>query len=334
MADSKQVKKYQRVECPNCTYPFSGYEKFCPECGQKNEGKKLQFTAFIGEVFKGFISWDSKFWKTIFPLVSKPGKVPEYYVTGKRNRYVNPFRFYIIVSILFFLTIGIVDVVGRFDSLRKGEHASELIKQKDNTEIKMVNDSVPKKIDVEINDSRIFKFVKFQKKHPKLSINDALDSLSLSKTFSNKFWYSRAKLINEFSDGNEESTKQFVKEVMSYVSIALFLMLPVFCFFLKLLYFKNKYTYVEHLVFVFYTQSVFFILLTVFQIIGFFTKSTTHLLNFFTLLFLIYLFVAMKRFYKQSYGKTFLKFCLVNSIYVLLSVVGSLSLLMITFAIY
>ena len=48
------------------------------------------------------------------------------------------------------------------------------------------------------------------------------------------------------------------------LSISLFIFLPIFTLFLMLLYIRRKYTYMEHLVFVFNTQTVFFLLLLIF----------------------------------------------------------------------
>ena len=38
---SKKLVKVIRGECFNCGHPFSGHEKFCPECGQKNKNPKM-----------------------------------------------------------------------------------------------------------------------------------------------------------------------------------------------------------------------------------------------------------------------------------------------------
>ena len=72
--------------CLNCGYPFTKNEKFCPECGQKNKGSKITFGSFTREMFRGFFSWDAKFWSTLVPLMIKPGKVSKNYIAGQRNR--------------------------------------------------------------------------------------------------------------------------------------------------------------------------------------------------------------------------------------------------------
>ena len=96
----KKVIQKKGLECLNCGQPFIGNENFCSYCGQKNTTKKLSFTYFISNIFSGFTSYDSRFWKTFIPLLTKPGKVSKDYVEGKRARFVNPFQLYLNVSII------------------------------------------------------------------------------------------------------------------------------------------------------------------------------------------------------------------------------------------
>ena len=120
-----KVPKIKDPACLNCGHPFYGQEKFCPDCGQANKANSITFKSFIQEVFNGFISWDSKFWTTFIPLLTKPGKVSRDYIDGKRQRYANPFRFYLTISVLFFLIIGATESYDTFKELRTGKTASE-----------------------------------------------------------------------------------------------------------------------------------------------------------------------------------------------------------------
>jgi len=118
--------------------------------------------------------------------------------------------------------------------------------------------------------------------------------------------------------------------MISYTSIALFIFLPFFTLFLKLFYIRNKYTYVDHLIFVFHTQTVFFMLFSIYFILV--ICNIKPKLWLFIMLFLIYLFIAIKNFYKQGYLKTFVKFCLLNSVYFIISSIGITLLALISFA--
>ena len=176
---------------------------------------------------------------------------------------------------------------------------------------------------------RIDEFIRYQKKHPKIKTDDALDSLKQEKTFFNRFLYSRAQVANSFID-KEESQDQFISQLLSYGSVALFIFLPFFTLFLKFFYIRRKYTYVDHLVFVFHTQTVFFMLLSIYFLLELFELKPEAWV--FILLFLLYLFIAMKKFYSQGYIKTFFKFLFLNISYMIIGTIGIIIVGLISFA--
>ncbi len=178
---------------------------------------------------------------------------------------------------------------------------------------------------------KIDDYIRFQKKHPTLEIDSALDSLSLEKTFINRFLYSRAKVVNSFID-QQDSQEQFLNQMLSYGSIALFIFLPFFTLFLKLFYIRKKYTYVDHLIFVFHTQTVFFMLISIYFLLDIFGLNPKSWL--FTILFLIYLFIAMKNFYRQGFFKTFIKFLFLNLNYMIISCFGITIVALISFVLF
>ena len=174
-------------------------------------------------------------------------------------------------------------------------------------------------------------YYEFLKKNPDVPIDDALDSLGYEKNFSNRFLYTRAKTVYSFTQ-DEETRDQFLSQVLSYGSIALFLLLPIFTLSLKFFYMRRKFTYVDHLVFVFHVQTVFFLLFSIEFIILICGWDSQNWV--FVLMFLVYLFLAMKRFYQQSYIKTFLKFILVNISYFIIASFGVGLLFIISFALF
>ena len=366
---SKKLVKVKASECFNCKHPFFGNEKFCPECGQMNKNPKITFGSFAHEIFNGFISWDSKFWTTFIPLLTKPGKVSRDYIDGKRQRYANPFRFYLTISVLFFLMLGLAnsyDELGYFNSSKKQSSnlfkinldstagskldsinineitnigINNVLKSLDSTQKKELlkdlptinNDSITREIKKKILENKFSIFRSYSKKHPKASINNALDSLNYPKTFINRFLYDRMATFNNFNE--EKDIKDIAKKGMSYISISLFVLLPIFAFALKFFYIRRKFTYVEHLVFIFHTQTVFFLLLLIFFPLSFY-QDIGILIPVFLILFLIYLFLAMKRFYNQGFFKTFIKFIIINNVYLFLGSIGVSIILLITFAFY
>ncbi|CAI8256054.1 MAG: Uncharacterised protein [Polaribacter sp. SA4-10] len=174
-------------------------------------------------------------------------------------------------------------------------------------------------------------FINYQKKYPNSTIDNALDSLKQEKKFINRFLYSRAKAIVSIAHKNK-SQEQFINQMLSYSSVALFVLLPLFTIFLNVLYLRRKHTYVDHLIFVFHTQTVFFMFLSIVFLISFFTDITHTWII--LLLFLMYLFLAMKKFYNQGYFKTGLKFLFLNAVYFLMGTIGVVIVGLISFVLY
>lgn len=329
MPENNSLQIIKESNCLNCGFPFQGQEVFCPECGQKNTKNALNFKNFMNEIFKGFTSWDAKFWKTLLPLITKPGKVSKDYIEGKRTKYTNPFRFYLTTSVVFFLLLGLTNAIESYQEFTTGK-----ILNKD-LDLGIIKTSTKKENDTILNDSikntkiagkDISEFVYFQQKHPNLPINQALDSLKIPKTFTNKFLYNKATTINGFSKDPNRSINELIQQATSHLSTAVFILLPIFALFLKLLYIRRKhtYTYIEHLVFVFHTQTVFFILLIVSNLLSlFFQNIENTIINTLILIFSVYLFIAMKVFYKQEYFKTIVKFLLTIGVYTFLVVLAT-----------
>lgn len=164
-----------------------------------------------------------------------------------------------------------------------------------------------------------------------MPVLSALDSLNYEPSFWNKFYYQQIQIgyknIEEFrEDGGEE----FYKKLTSHISIALFVFLPIFTLFLRILFIRRKFTYMEHLVFVFHTQTVFFLMLIIFYLLNFFVELRDFAWVF-VIMFLIYLYKALRHFYEQGRIKTFVKFIFLNSYYMFLALIGLIIVSIISF---
>jgi len=111
------TKNIRGKTCLNCENDISEEDNFCPHCGQVNDLKKVSLKQYLSAYFDDFLSFDSRFLNTIVGLVFKPGFVTKNYVEGKRMRYMNPFRLYIQITILFFLVVGIFSTIDNFKSI-------------------------------------------------------------------------------------------------------------------------------------------------------------------------------------------------------------------------
>jgi len=154
------------------------------------------------------------------------------------------------------------------------------------------------------------------------NVGRALDSLNYPKTRRNIFLYNKAQDINKFKN-DKDFRREYLNNMISKTSLVLFFMLPILTLFLKLLYIRRKINYTEHLIFTFHVQTAFFILLLIFIVFNR-TFKTDLGVPLFIVLFMVYLFIAMKKYYKQGFIKTAIKYVMLNSMYLFLSIIGSL----------
>lgn len=90
--------------CANCDAPLTG--KFCQECGEKRLSRKdFALSHFLKEAFEKFTHLDSKLLRSLWLLVAKPGFLSVEYLRGKRKPYEKPLALFLIVNLIYFVTI-------------------------------------------------------------------------------------------------------------------------------------------------------------------------------------------------------------------------------------
>ena len=89
------VQQQEASTCPTCSGPVT--DQFCPACGeQKYSRHSFSFRHFARHAAHELLELDSKILRTVRYLFSKPAFVTAEYLAGKRSRYVNPFRLYVL----------------------------------------------------------------------------------------------------------------------------------------------------------------------------------------------------------------------------------------------
>ena len=118
------------AHCLNCRALLTG--PWCANCGQKHEPEIQTFGHFSSEAFENITHADSRVWRTVWVLVSKPGQLTRDFFSGRRGRYLPPVRLYLVVSLVFFLLAGLADnrqrpavVIDRADTAGAGSAKGE-----------------------------------------------------------------------------------------------------------------------------------------------------------------------------------------------------------------
>jgi len=177
---------------------------------------------------------------------------------------------------------------------------------------------------------KIKKFMDYDKENKNANINVALNDLGYDKTKWNVFYYKKAQDINKIISQDSTFISDYANDFISRISIALFFLLPIFALFAAIIYFRHQYNYTEHLVFIFNVQTVFFILLMFFILFDRILKTDFGIALFF-LIFAFYLYKSMRNFYEQGRIKTFIKYLLLNSAFILLASIGSVVIAFLAF---
>src|SRR4249920_3115859 len=92
-------------ECANCGAPLSG--RYCAACGQRHEPHIHSVAHFAAEGFESISHADSRLWRTLWYLLARPGFLTREFFAGRRMSYLPPFRLYLVISLLFFLVVGL-----------------------------------------------------------------------------------------------------------------------------------------------------------------------------------------------------------------------------------
>lgn len=95
--------------CVSCNTPLKG--KFCYSCGEKVvENNDFSIQNLLHQFINGITNFDSKFLKSFYYLLFKPGQLTLNYVNGRRVSFMKPFQVFIVVNILFFFFLADADV--------------------------------------------------------------------------------------------------------------------------------------------------------------------------------------------------------------------------------
>lgn len=90
--------------CSNCATELHG--EYCSHCGQRVEPHIHSLWGFMSEAAESITHADSRVWRTLVPLVIRPGFLTREFLDGRRARYLPPFRLYLVLSVIFFLVVS------------------------------------------------------------------------------------------------------------------------------------------------------------------------------------------------------------------------------------
>ena len=309
--------------CLNCGHQVE--ERFCTQCGQENLELQDSVWKLGGHFLQDMFNYDNRIWHTLKYLLLKPGRVAREYMDGKRKQNLEPIRFYIFASSVFFLllffdfgssSLNITNAPENNYSKRlfylkqekeylKGTADTAIVNQLSQSLIEKMNQPAASGVDTSNEGVEINLF-------DEPSIDTMVAEGWLSAILLERFAARQAELEKEHEGDDEAAFSAIMQELFHALPQLFFLSLPFFAFFLKILYFRRpKNYYVEHFIFTIYHYAYTFIIMILFMAaqwlsgrsnIEYIESGIGYVTLALALYPFCYLFVSMKRFYNDRWG--------------------------------
>lgn len=273
----------QKVDhCLNCGHPLENYN-FCPECGQKNIPRQLSMKVLIGDFLSNYFAFDSKLGRSIHHFFLRPGYLTKRFNEGKRVRYVHPLRLYLVISVFFFFLLSYLltiqmeeaslqrithndDSLSGLESRRADSLAMAELRevQRQNLGLLPPSDSVSL-AENEAEDMGVKKVLGWLG-NEELTDEMVMDSLDFDAK--NKADPSFRLFIHQSRRVVQKDLDVFVPYVLKNLPLMMFLLLPVFALYLKVLFRNSPNLYIRHIIHALHLHSMAFFLLSLFLLIG------------------------------------------------------------------
>jgi len=263
------------ARCLNCGTELNG--PFCYYCGQPDRNFMRFFPALLRDLMEDLFDLDSRFMRTLKPLLFKPGRLTRDYMNGRRFRYTPPMRLYIFSSIAFFLLAALLSsnaVELNTKTTGGGIVTITTDNEEDNQKAEEALSQLPPDLREQIDVDKALS-----------GDNDEEETWFESKdiSFNDEPWDRETNpvdipwlpdwlndRINDEIEGSPEKAKQInenpnliIDKVFDILPATMFVLLPVVALIFKFWYLFAKRYYVEHLIFSLHNHSFIFTCLIV-----------------------------------------------------------------------
>ncbi|NEM96979.1 DUF3667 domain-containing protein [Pontibacter burrus] len=313
------MKKHYRSEnnCLNCDTIVA--DKFCPSCGQENLELRENFLHLLLHSVGHYFHFESKFFNSIVPLLTKPGYLTKEYFAGKRASHLNPISMYISISILFFFLFTLDSNSNKKDILKEGDAKENTISEPAKSAI---NSTIPEKS----GDDNIENLQNNSGPATESTSNYSASLISTAEEDGNT-----SSLVNEsalpqsFRDklkklfDDDLNRQLFMNKLTSHLPKMMFILLPLFALILKLVNYRSKKYFAEHLIYSIHVHSFLFLFGSIYIVLEWILPFLDDWLMFTGLAIMIwYIYRSMRNTYRSSRWRTVYKFIVLAFAYTFL----------------
>ncbi|MDB4949175.1 MAG: hypothetical protein JWM27_1824 [Gemmatimonadetes bacterium] len=301
--------------CANCGDRTPG--NFCRRCGQARRVVHVSLREMATDFLDDQLALNSKLPVTVAWLLLRPGYLTREYLKGRIASYIRPLRLYLGASVMFFVVFsflaqregwglnghpGPLQYAGS-DSAEVGDSVRAALKQ---AGVRPPAAPAPPVAAAPKGPPRSARRIAADSARAAAAARDNEDAFGGMGAVSDTL---NAKWRRLRNTERPQIQRAVLDGVQTQGPRAMFLMLPIFAFILKVLYAGSKRFYVEHFVFALHFHAFVFLLLTI--VLGLEEIPALRGSQLGPLLWLwsvVYLFVAMKTVYGQGFFKTGVKY--------------------------
>ncbi|MFL6501557.1 MAG: DUF3667 domain-containing protein [Candidatus Udaeobacter sp.] len=338
------------THCENCGAELQGH--WCAKCGQPAIEYRRSFRHVVADLLNEFLNWDSKFFTTIALLILKPWRLTNEFLAGKRVRYVNPLRLYLLASILFFFAVNYGAKGIKVDASKLGP------KDRADLETELKKEDLPpvarEKLEALLRDSSPSPAPSPLTNPPSptpapRASSDVASQPTDRANEPNKNYgkigerpfvvFDDAKSTTPFESWIEGRAKEkmgehgtkmglFISTLLSNLPYMMLCCIPLFALVLKLLYIRRRRFYIDHLIYALHIHSFFYaaVMLIVLLTIGLtrFTPGAIAgwLIALLWIAFVTQIFLSIRYVYRQSWFFSILKFLFGGFMYLIVLVLA------------
>ena len=335
MSHSKERKE---KNCLNCNAVING--KYCSVCGQENLEPQESVWSLILHFFNDITHFDGKFFSSVKYVVTKPGFLTAEYANGRRMSYLNPVRFYVFTSFLFFLIFFTFIIDNNDVSEKKNTVKNHTVKNDsllfpnilknsgiDTIYKKEKLDSLKNIRKIKNNNKKftIFNLYDYRdrKEFDSLDKIGKIDHGKIPRILIEK----QLQLQEKYNDDPKKAKDALLENALHSIPQTLFFTLPLFALVLQILYIRRgRYYYVSHVIFTIHLYIFIYIdfllmyflgVLSDFKYLGWLSKVEIIL----GIGMFYYAYRAMRNFYEQGRWKTLLKLFILCFALIFLSII-------------
>lgn len=320
------MKKRYRSEsnCLNCEATVTG--NFCSTCGQENLELHENFLHLAMHSVGHYFHLESKFFKSMVPLLTKPGLLTKEYFAGKRASHLNPISMYIFISILFFFLFTANTNINKKGILK--ESAAE----------KATSAQAEAKKAEAVADKKTFQEIVSNATPAPPLANNISSNVKQGATGKEEITFGEFNIPLHTFNAKYRKVKNdkvqfelFLNKLISHLPKVMFILLPLFALILKLVNIRSKKLYAEHLIYSIHVHSFLFLFGSILIILKWllpFVSNWTQVLG--VLVMLWYIYRSMRNTYRSTRWRTVYKCMLLAFAYTFLLFLSSLAVVIAT----